>query len=268
MTRVGRALALHELRERIRDRWVAVVSILFAALASAVSVYGRQAEGDIIGAASTLTGPSLVTLASLFVPLVALVLSHDAIVGERERNTLGLLLSLPVSRLEVVVAKFVGRGAALVLSVAIGIGCAMALSDPGERSVLMMLVGPTLLLGLSFLSIGMLLSSITTRLTMAASLVVVVWFGLVFFYDLGLLGMLVISDGGVSQQLIADLVTANPAGLYRTTMMTAFSGGQLSELGFVATLPGQTGLAILWGAWIVGPVLLSAVMLSIRKVAR
>ena len=51
---------------------------------------------------------SLICLASLLVPLVALVLSHDAIVGERERNTLGLLLSLPVGRFEVVGAKLEG----------------------------------------------------------------------------------------------------------------------------------------------------------------
>ena len=268
MTRVARALARHELSERIRDRWVAVVSILFAALASAVTVYGRQLDGDAVGAASTLTGPSLVTLASLFVPLVALVLSHDAIVGERERNTLGLLLSLPVSRFEVVFAKFAGRGAALVLSVSIGIGCAMALADPSERAILMTLAGPTLLLGLSFLSIGMLLSSVTTRLTRAASLVVVVWFVFVFFYDLGLLGLLVVTDGAVSQQLVADLVSANPAGLYRTTMMRTFAGGDLSDLGFMAELPSQLGLVVLWIAWIIGPAFVSAVLLSLRKVAR
>ena len=97
MGRVGRALIWHELLERTRDRWVLVISVLFALLASGVGLYGRSAEADV----AKLTGPSLVTLASLLVPLVALVLSHDAIVGERERNTLGLLLSLPVGRFEV-----------------------------------------------------------------------------------------------------------------------------------------------------------------------
>ena len=82
MTRVARALAFHELLERTRDRWVLVVSVLFAALASAVSAYGESAGNGATSA--SLTGPSLVTLASLFVPLVALVLSHDAIVGPRE----------------------------------------------------------------------------------------------------------------------------------------------------------------------------------------
>ena len=112
MGRVGRALVWHELLERTRDRWVLVISLLFALLATGVGLYGRSAEADV----AKLTGPSLVTLASLLVPLVALVLSHDAIVGERERNTLGLLLSLPVGRFEVVAAKLVGRSLALAIA--------------------------------------------------------------------------------------------------------------------------------------------------------
>jgi Cu-processing system permease protein len=159
MGRVARALVLHELLERTRDRWVLVISVLFALLASAVSLYGRSAEVEV----AKLTGPSLVTLVSLLVPLVAMVLSHDAIVGERERNTLGLLLSLPVSRLEVVLAKFVGRALALAVAVAAGLGLAMITSEPGGARSLWAMMGPTLILGLSFLSVGMLISACTRR---------------------------------------------------------------------------------------------------------
>ena len=50
------------------------------------------------------------------------------IVGERERNTLGLLLSLPVSRVEVVLAKFLGRSMALAAAVGLGLGATILLS--------------------------------------------------------------------------------------------------------------------------------------------
>jgi Cu-processing system permease protein len=199
MSRVGFALALHELSERIRDRWVLVISVLFTLLAAGVSLYGRIAQADV----AALTGPSLVTLTALLVPLVAMVLSHDAIVGERDRNTLGLLLSLPVSRLEVVAAKVVGRSIALALAVVVGLGAAMGVSGQAGVRTLLALMGPTLLLGLSFLSLGMLISACTRRQVTAASVVVVTWFLLVFFYDLGLLGILVISDGAISQQAIS-----------------------------------------------------------------
>lgn len=265
MGRVGRALLVHELLERARDRWVLVISLLFALLASAVSLYGRSAEGTAQG----LTGPSLVTLASLFVPLVALVLSHDAIVGERERNTLGLLLSLPVSRFEVVAAKYVGRGIALVLAVTAGIGMAALVSGEGEGRVLLTLLEPTLLLGLSFLSLGMLISSVVSRQVTAASLMVVSWFLLVFFYDLGLLGLLVATDGGVPTDTVWALVVGNPAGLYRVQMLSALSGPEaFAGLGIEGGAPGPAVQVAVWSAWIVLPTLTSGALLSRRKVDR
>jgi Cu-processing system permease protein len=263
MGRVGRALVLHELLERTRDRWVLVISALFALLATGVSLYGRSAEVEV----AKLTGPSLVTLTALLVPLVAMVLSHDAIVGERERNTLGLLLSLPVSRIEVTFAKYLGRALALVASVTLGLGVAMVVSDAAGARTLLQLLGPTLLLGLAFLSLGMLISTCSRRQVTAASIVVVAWFLLVFFYDLGLLGLLVITDGAISQETISTLVIANPAGLFRLQMMQAFAGPEvLRDLGMTATLPGNATLALLWGAWLVVPSIASGILLTREKV--
>ena len=260
---VGRALIWHELLERMRDRWVVVISILFALLASGVGLYGRSAEAEV----AKLTGPSLVTLASLLVPLVALVLSHDAIAGERERNTLGLLLSLPVGRFEVVFAKLIGRSLALAMAVGLGLGAAIAVSDPDGARTLLALMGPTLLLGLAFLSIGLLISTVTRRQATAASVVVVVWFGLVFFYDLGILGLLVISDGGLPQSAVSALVVGNPAGLYRVQMMYQFAGPDvLRDLGMTTGLPGTAITWLLWCGWIVVPALISGALLSRRKV--
>ncbi len=265
MTRVGRALLWHELIERARDRWVLVISALFALLASSVSLYARNAEAG----AAQLAGPSLVTLSSLLVPLVALVLGHDAVVGERERNTLGLLLSLPVSKIEVVVAKFVGRMLALAGAVGLGLGAAMALAPEGHAWVLAQLILPTMLLGWAFLALGVLISCVVARQITAASLVVACWFLLVFFYDLGLLGLLVATDGAVSSTTVAFLVIANPAGLFRLQMMSQFAGpAVLENLGMTITLPSQLQMGMMWTAWITLPVLLSGVLLWRQKVSR
>lgn len=265
MLRVGRALVLHELLERTRDLWVLVISVVFASLASAVSLYARSAEAS----AAHLTGPSLVTLVSLVVPLVALVLGHDAIVGERERNTLGLLLSLPVGKLELVAAKFFGRALALCLAVGIGLTLALLLAPPAERIVLTTLVAPTLLLGTAFLSLGVLISTLTRRQITAASTVVTIWFLFVFFFDLGLLGLLVVTDGAVSQETIAHLVFANPAGLYRVEMMGRFVGPEaLANLGLTVAAPSAAARGAIWAAWIVVPPLVSGILLSYEKAKR
>ncbi|MEZ4253320.1 MAG: ABC transporter permease subunit [Polyangiales bacterium] len=186
-------------------------------LASAVGLYGRSAEGN----AAAITGPSLVTLASLFVPLVALALGYDAIVGERERNTLGLLLSMPVGRTEVIVGKFVGRALALCLAVALGLGAAMLAAAPGEARTLAALLGPTMALGLAFVSVGLLVSTLVSRQSTAASVVVAVWFLFVFFYDLGLLALLVATEGAIGDELVSSLVVGNPTGLYRVSLLAS-----------------------------------------------
>jgi Cu-processing system permease protein len=261
MTRVGRALALHELAERARDRWVVVTTLLFALLATGIGAYGHSAGNSVL-----VTAPSLVTLNAFLVPLVALILGHDAIVGERERHTLGLLLSLPVARWEVLAAKFLGRGLALCAAISIGFGAAAVWLEPSQRPVIASLIVPSVLLGASFLSFGVLLSVVSRRVATAASLAVVTWFLLILFYDLALLTAMVATDGALSQDTVAWLVTLNPAGLYRTGLMTQLVGADvLQELGMVVAMPGPNARAAVWAGWILGPLVLGAGLLSRRS---
>lgn len=259
--RVAQALVLHELTERLRDRWVLVSTGLFVLLASGVGLYGRAAEES----AAAVTAPSLVTLATFLVPLVALILGHDAIVGERERNTLGLLLSLPVGRAEVLVSKFVGRVSALGIAVVLGLGAAALVIQGGQRAALMNLVLPTLLLGAAFLSLGVLISSVSRRHATAATLAVATWFVMVLFWDLGILAVLVATDGDVPQSLVSGVTLANPAGLYRLSLMSGLSGLELEALGLGSALPGKAAVAALWTAWIVGPLGIGAALLGRKR---
>jgi Cu-processing system permease protein len=259
MNRVFYALCFHELLERTRDKWVVTLSALFAVLAGAVSLYGVNADTSVVN----LSGPSLVTLASLFVPLVALMLGHDSIVSERERNTLGLLLSLPVRRTEVLLAKFLGRTMALCCAVLLGLGGAVLVSSPGEQDVLLALIGPTMLLGVVFLSIGVGISCLVPRQVTSASVSVVIWFLLVFFFDLAILGLLIVSDGAIGEEVVSSLVYANPAGLYRVEMMSYFLGSNASQVfteGMV--LPSRLVRGCIWIGWILLPLCLGGYTLN------
>ena len=239
-----------------------VVSALFALLAVAVALYGRKVEADSV----QLTGASLVTLTSLLVPLVAVVLGHDAIVGERERNTLGLLLSLPVRRVEVIIAKFLGRLIALGFAVGFGIGVAMVAGPPAGRERLLSLLGPALLLGAAFLAIGVFISTLARRQISAASAAVALWFLLVLLYDFGLLSVLVISDGAVGNATIATAIIANPVGLFRLQMLAVFGGADaLLNLGVVVPAPGSLAALLIWTAWIGLPIAGSALALTRLK---
>ena len=67
---------------------------------------------------------SLVSLVIYLVPLIALILGYDAIVGEREEGSLDLLLSMPLTRIELLLGKFVGLACALAFSTLAGFGLA------------------------------------------------------------------------------------------------------------------------------------------------
>ena len=257
MLRVANALMLNEWLERIRDRWVLVISGLFALLACGVTLYGSGLSSQ----SNLLIGPSLVTLAALFVPLVALTLGHDAIVGERERNTLGLLLSLPIGPGGLVFAKFTGRFMVLACALVVGLGGTVFFSMGRGWSIVPRLLLDTLMMGAGFLSVGMLLSVIAKRQITAASLAITVWFLFVFFYDLGLLGLMVVTDGAVSSEVIAYLVLVNPAGLFRVRMMTYFGGSGLMEGLGLTEIPVPLLTWVVWGLWILLPIIASGLLL-------
>ena len=265
MMLVERALVVHEFVERLRDRWVWVISATFALLAAAITLYGSGRED----AGAALVAPSIVTLATLFVPLVALVLGHDAICGERERNTLGMLLALPVGPWGVVLAKFVGRLLALLLAVGLGLGAAWVWVGPAGRARIAVLVGPTALLGAAFLSLGMLWSVVARRPTTAVSLVVISWFSLVFLYDLALLGLMVVTAGTVSNDTLAALVLANPAGLYRVQLLSRLGteSAALGDLGIDAAGLTST-FALIWALWIVLPLILATLLFLQQRVRK
>ena len=74
----------------------------------------------------TVTVVSLSSLTIFLLPLIALLLSYDAIVGEHERGTLALLLAYPVARWQVIVGKFLGHVTILALATVAGLwrsGC-------------------------------------------------------------------------------------------------------------------------------------------------
>lgn len=57
---------------------------------------------------------------SILVPIVAVLISYSAIVGERQSGSLHVLLSLPVSRKELLFGKIVGRTLSLFVPVLLG----------------------------------------------------------------------------------------------------------------------------------------------------
>jgi Cu-processing system permease protein len=101
-------LAGKELREGVRNRWVLATTLLLAALALTLALLGSAPTGTVGANRLDVATVSLASLTIFLVPLIALLLSHDAIAGEAERRTLLLLLAYPVGRGAVILGKFLG----------------------------------------------------------------------------------------------------------------------------------------------------------------
>jgi len=102
-------LAMKELRDGLRNRWIAAAIIVLGTLALALSLLGSAPTGSIKASPMDISVISLASLSVYLIPLIALMLSFDTLVGEFERGTMMLLLTYPVTRWQVIIGKFLGH---------------------------------------------------------------------------------------------------------------------------------------------------------------
>ncbi len=169
-------LAAKELRDRLRNRWVLAVTLVFMLLSLVISYFGAAQQGQIGMTSLELTIASLVSLTLYLIPLIALILGFDAVVGERERGSLALLMSLPLSASEFLIGKFLGLAAALTLATLAGLSLvafiiAQRFGWPGLFHYLGFMLS-SVLLGLSFLSMAIWISVIASERSKASGIVI------------------------------------------------------------------------------------------------
>ncbi len=264
-----------EIRDGLRNRWVLAITVLLAMLALSLGFLGSAPTGNVKVDPLTVTVVSLSSLSIFLVPLIALLLSYDAIVGEIERGTMALLLSYPVSRGQVMTGKFLGHLFILAVAITIGYGLAgIALQiayggiDISAWGPFGLLIAASILLGASFLSLGYLISSIVAERATAAGIAIGVWLFLVVIYDMTLLGALVVDQGRIITAHLLNLILLfNPTDVYRLLNLTGHEN--IAQFAGMAGLTDQASLAdgILLLAqllWIVVPLTLAAMVFRRR----
>ena len=222
------ATAVCEFRIALRNRWVSIATGMMVLFALVLSAAGSAPTGPLGVDRLSVTVASLTSLAVYLVPLVALLMSFDAVAGEVERGTLPLLLTYPVSRLQILLGKLLAHLAILALAVSLGYGAAAlvaAWSDPGAvagLASLWRLIWSSVLLGSTFLGAGYALSALARRPSGAAGLAIALWLVAVVLYDLALLA-LIVSDGGgaFTTQALPAAMLANPADAFRVFNLSA-----------------------------------------------
>jgi len=268
-------IAAKEIQEGLRNRWVLATTLLLAALALSLTFLGSAPTGNVGVGALDVVIVSLSSLTIFLLPLIALLISHDAVVGEMERGTMILLLSYPVGRSQVIFGKFVGHVLILGFATVIGYGAAAVALAVTGASVLAAswlafaaMLGTSVLLGAVFVAIGYLISSMVRDRGTAAGLSVGVWLLMVLVFDMALLGGLVVDQGRlITAPVLNALLFLNPTDLYRLANLSGLNVSQFSGMSGLAGTASLAPRALLLGlaVWIVVPLGLAMLVFTRRE---
>ena len=262
-----------EVRDSLRNRWVLAATMLLAALALSLGVLGSTPTGSVKVDPLTVTVVSLSSLSIFLIPLIAMLLSYDALIGEIERGTMALLLSYPVSRVQILAGKFIGHIIILTLATAAGYGLAgIALQlanggiDIAAWKPFALLIAASVVLGAAFLAMGYVISAKVKERGTAAGVAIGVWLFFVVIFDMTLLGVLVAdSEQTITAPVVEGILLLNPADIYRLLNLTGYENtamyagmAGLSEQ-ISLTVPVLLAAQVLWvfvplvlAAWIFG----------------
>lgn len=215
----------------LRNRWLLSLSASFFALSLVLALFGSAASGRLAMGAWQDSLSALATLAAVLIPLIAIQLSYDSFVGEREDGTLLLMLSYPLCRRQILLGKFLGQGGILALTALLGFGLTglIVFVLSSERDGLLFgylsFIVTAVLLGWVFIALGYYVSLGAQSKGRAAAKLFALWFFFVLLYDLVLLGLLVGQWGGV---WVRSLILLNPVDLFRLTNLIAIGHESVS----------------------------------------
>ncbi|MEZ5824665.1 MAG: ABC transporter permease [Geminicoccaceae bacterium] len=264
-------MAMNEWRIGRRNRWVLIGGAALAVFALLLAMLGSTPGGSIKASETAIITVSLTTLCVYLVPLLALILAQDAIVGESERGTLILLLTYPLARSSLLVGKFIGHFLILCAALTIGLAAALAvvllrgMPSAEDWMLLGRLWSSANLLGAAYLAGGYVISGIARDRSDALALAFGFWIVTVVLYDVLLLILL-------SADLMIDafpwLLVLNPGDAFRLINLAGFEAVEMAS-GLAAALPElpfpTAGLWAVLAGWLVLGLLLAHHLLQRRE---
>ena len=267
-----RILAGREFGTAKSNRWFLLFGLAFAGLSLAISWQATAGVGSYGLAGFGRTTAGLVNLILLIVPPIGLTLGALAIAPERERGSLSIMLSQPVTWLEVVVGKYLGLSVALLMALGAGLGLSGLViawrGGSAEIDAFLRLVAMTLLMGTVSLSLGLLVSALVRKGATAIGAVLFLWFLLTLGSDLALMGSAVMLNLGAEGLLVGALI--NPLQVFKIGALLSFrdnlevlgpAGAYASETYGNALMPMVAGIL---AAWTIIPLIITRLITAKR----
>ncbi len=270
------AIIRKEFFDSLRSRWLIAFTVISFFLVIGLPFVVAYALGLMApGMATLIQGTTEVVFP--FLPLIALPIGSAAIVGERDKHTIELLLAQPISRVNVYVGKFIGIFLAIVTAISIGMGVAALIIMETPTLQYLMVIFLAYLLTAVFLSLAFLISILSKDRAMALGIALFFWFLFAVLIDMGYLSLIVTVAYDAVYQI--PIVVANPLELVRqiTNYGLIMSPEMLANpialgpLGLaMARIFGSQGiLPFLWTSitiWLLAPLMASFILFIRRDV--
>jgi Cu-processing system permease protein len=269
-----RAVARKELSDKLKSRWVVVIASGFAALTLVISYFGGATSGVAGFRNMEATIASLTSLVTYFIPILALTLGNGIIADEQDKGTLELYLASPMSPVEFLLGKYLGLAIALSASMIAGLGLSggVLLAGNGMKALpsYLAFILNSAVLGFVFLSVSFLVSVLFRERAKVIAFTVFLWLFFSVLFDLGLIGLLILTKGAVGTDVFSAALVLNPVDVYR--VINFLSIGELKVfLGLVAVeLPASMNAPALVAvslAWMALPLAMSYYFFKKRYLA-
>ncbi|HJO23153.1 MAG: ABC transporter permease subunit [Myxococcota bacterium] len=257
---VIRTVAKKEAKTNLRSPSFLSIALLllilnFAVISFSVSFSGFEGQAD--PRAMLL---SLINLQMYIVPLLALIVSYDGLLRERELGTLDLLLSYPLEFSDMVIGKWLGFSAVLGLAIILGFLLpAYRMFGSGiPPASIAGLVALSVWLGIVFNSLGLLFSSLSRDRTFVIASCIILWLFFVLLFDLGFVGLAIATDGVATSAKISWVLLLSPTDVFRlVSLMTLMPQDTSSFYGLgVGALQLPVGISMLL-VWTLAPLALA-----------
>ena len=186
------SIAKKEIMDNIRNKWIIIVSIMFAVLTLVVSYFGSITSHGWQDLGNTISG--MTSFGTYLISIIGFMLGYATIIGEIERGSMSALLSLSATRFEIVVGKFLGLGAVLCFTVLVGFGSAGVVIGVNVSNVdylqYLAFIGITMVFGLVFLSVALCFSTVFSKRSTALGGTIFLWFLFTIILPIVFVGLL------------------------------------------------------------------------------
>jgi len=267
-------ISLREFKNSISNHYLLGMTVLLATLALALVLLGDTPFGTTGASPLSMQITSLSSLSIFFIPLMALFMSYDAIVGEHEQGSLLLILSYPVKRYQFILGKFLANWLSLLIAIVFGYGLIFTMIFLKTNNITMelinaylTLIGTSILLGGVFIAFAYLVSAIVDKRSTAIIYCIAIWLFFIIFFDMLLLIILVSESSYlISANVLSNLLLLNPVDVFRIASIGEQGNNllPLQTLSNISTLPQLVSVSALV-LWILVP-LNTAIYLFKKKV--